>query len=178
MCSLVVGRGKGPKWPLTLYAGSEDAVIEALRPIEAVSTYLRGDVGQVTLVITPYVDVDPQPCKVSASCAIEVRQRRTGGSLMELAPPSGGDHLCVVVGMVIGSQEKFVLSMKGCAYPIRQDLAAHGCAREEQADGTWVRAGAETVEDPRLQGLLRFLKGTFFTCSFSAQVPEKIRCLF
>ena len=94
LAQLQWARGKGPTWPLTLFAGGEDAVTEGLRHIEAVSTFLRGDSLQVSLVITPFIDVNLDCYKNSAGCPVVIRDRQVGGSLVDLAPPCGGGH-CV-----------------------------------------------------------------------------------
>ena len=43
-----------------------DAVTEGLRHIEAVSIFLRGDSSQVSLVITPFIDVNLESYKSNA----------------------------------------------------------------------------------------------------------------
>ena len=172
-------RGKGPSWPLTLFAGGPDAVTEALRHIEAVSTFLRGDSSQVSLVITPFTDVNLESYKSNAGCTVEIREQRVGGSLVDLAPPCGGEHLCVSVHMSPGSHQDFVISVKGATWPIRHELVALGCPREEQQDGSWQhRTPVLNMTDRRVLNLVEFLKGTFFVVMFTESVPAAIRALF
>ena len=172
-------RGKGPSWPLTLFAGGPDAVTEALRHIEAVSTFLRGDSSQVSLVITPFTDVNLESYKNNAGCCVEIREQRVGGSLVDLAPPCDGEHLCVSVHMSPGSHQDFVISVKGATWPIRHELVALGCPREEQQDGSWQhRTPVLNMTDRRVLNLVEFLKGTFFVVMFMESVPAAIRALF
>ena len=179
LAQLQWARGKGPTWPLTLFAGGEDAVTEGLRHIEAVSTFLRGDSSQVSLVITPFIDVNLDCYKNSAGCPVVIRDRQVGGSLVDLAPPCGGGHLCVSVHMLPGLQQEFVMSVKGATWPIRHELAALGCPREEQQDGSWQhRTPALNMTDRRVSTLVEFLKRTFFVVMFADSVPTSIRAIF
>ena len=131
-------RGKCPSWPLTLFCRRTrpDAVTEGLRHIEAVSIFLRGDSSQVSLVITPFIDVKLESYKSNAGCTVEIREQRVGRSLVDLAPPCGGEHLCLSVRMSPGSNQDFVISVKGATWPVRHELVALGCPREEQQDGS------------------------------------------
>ena len=156
-----------------------DAVTEGLRHIEAVSIFLRGDSSQVSLVITPFIDVNLESYKSNAGCTVEIREQRVGRSLVDLAPPCGGEHLCVSVHMSPGSHQDFVISVKGATWPVRHELVALGCPREEQQDGSRQhRTPALNMTDRRVLSLAEFLKVTFFVVMFARSVPTSIRAIF